>query len=168
MGKPSWFYVLISLNENLAKLCVAANNGRCIKLKNNNEKVIFFCSPLITEAVVEGPKCTGHMAHLTTPDGAAGPASPRSTLAALTPSLGPHPFSSAFQLLCCCMLVFLNSFPCFSVSANVFSSRGVSQLLPHSGPRLVSVCPLKEINIHTGWHLGLCKGLLMISRLQIS
>lgn len=41
MGKSSWFDVLISLNENLAKLCVVANNGKCIQFKNNNEKVIF-------------------------------------------------------------------------------------------------------------------------------
>lgn len=73
---------------------------------------------------MEGPKCTGHMAHLTTPDGAAGPASPRSTLAALTPSLGPHPFFSAFQLLCCCMLVFPSSFPCFSVICQCFLFSG--------------------------------------------
>lgn len=122
MGKRSWFYVLISLNENLAKLCVAANNGKCIKLKNNNEKVIFFCSPLITEAVVEGPKCAGHMAHLTTPDGAAGPASPRSTLAALTPFLGPQP-SSCSAAVCWSFSVVS---PAFLLSVNVFSSQGFS------------------------------------------
>lgn len=43
MGKSCWLDVLISLNENLAKLYAVANNGKCIQLKNNNEKG-FLCS----------------------------------------------------------------------------------------------------------------------------
>lgn len=139
MGKSSWFYVLISLNEYLAKLYVVANNSKCLQLKNNNEKVSF-CSLLITEVALEGLKCTGHMAHLTTPDGAAGSGSPRSILAACSPCLGPHPFS-AFQMHCCFMLVFLDSFLLFSVICQCFLFSGFFQISPSLRSQ---ICPWSD------------------------
>ena len=91
-------------------------------------KKLFFCSLLITEAAVEGPKCTGHMAHLTAPAGAAGAASPRSRLAALAPS--PRPSGCTAALCWSSSTVSPN----FLLYVNVFSSQGFPKLLPHSGP----------------------------------
>lgn len=172
MGRPSWFHVLISLNEDLAKLCVAANNGKCIKLKNNNEKVIIIIFLLFSFNRRGG--CGGPQMHRaygsphhprwcrrpSLPGVQAG--GPPLLPWALTPS--PQP-SSCSAAVCWSFSMVSPAFLCLPMFSLL---RGFSQLLPHSGPRPVSVCPLKEINVHPGWHLGLRKGLRMISQLQIS
>lgn len=162
MGKSSWFDALISLNEiwtncMLPQIMVNVSNSKTVIKK------YFFVPLLITEAAVVGPKCTGHMAHLTTPDGAAGLASPASTLAVCPHFLGPHPVSSAFQLHCYCMLLFLDNLLVFSVmSQDVFFFSGVfqaSSTLRCSD--LFMVWVVKEIKIHMDRHLCISQELLM-------
>lgn len=159
--------MLITLNENVTKLCVVANNGKCIQLKYNNEKVIFH-SLLITEATVEGPECTGHMAHLTTPDGvlARPPGGPFWQTSLLPLALTPSPRAPAALLLYAALSW---QFPLILLSVHVFSPRVFLKLLPCSGPR--PICDLTskgDQHSYMDRHFGLSKRLIMISQLQIS